>query len=533
MAATDIVFRRGRFFTAGDVPWAESVVVSGDRLAAVGGDGEVAAAYGPDTEVVDLGGRFALPGVTDAHFHTLMAGDALRRADLVHARDLAGIAPLVRGWADEHPASPWVLGRGWLHSSIPNGAPTRQMLDQVVADRPVFLDANDLHSGWVNTAGLAQLGIGAGTPDPPGGEIVRDGDGAPTGELKETAVALAWEHFASITTDAERDERLRAVLGALAAAGVTSVVDMALTPPDLAAMARAERADGLTARIRAHVLMAPDRDPAPQIEEAAALAARHASPWLSVVGIKIVSDGVIDACTAAMLWPFANGSHPPAIWEPDLLRPTVVAADAAGLQVAIHAIGDRAIRNALDAFEEAAGANGPTDLRHRIEHIELPDPEDIPRFGELNVTASMQPVHADPAIRDNWTAMLGDERSTRGFPWTAIGASTRLVLGTDAPTAPLEALHNLFIASTRRSALDRSIPAPPGEPTIPLDAALRGATIDAAWSCRDERERGSLDPGKLADFVVLDADPFDAGPESLLDATVVRTVVGGRTVFEA
>jgi len=533
MVAPETLYRRGRFFTAGDAPWAEALAVDGDRIAALGSDDEVGALAGPGTEVVDLGGAFVVPGITDAHFHTLMAGDALRRADLVHAKDLAEIQRLVRAWADENPDSPWVLGRGWLHSSIPSGAPSRQMLDEAIADRPVFLDANDLHSGWVNTLGLELLGISADTPDPAGGEIVRDGDGAPTGELKEMAVVLAWDHFASITSDSERDERLRAVLRALAAAGVTSVVDMALNVPDLYAMARAERAGTLTARIRAHVLLLPDRDPMTQVEDAAALASRYASPWLSVVGVKIVSDGVIDACTAAMLRPFSNGAHPPAIWEPDILRPAVLAADAAGLQIAIHAIGDRAIRIALDAFEEATREKGATSLRHRIEHIELPDPADISRFGELGVTASMQPVHADPAIRDNWTAMLGDERSTRGFPWTALDASTRLVLGTDAPTAPLEALPNLFIAATRRSALDRSLPAPPGEPTLALEAALRHATIDAAWSCRDEGERGSLEPGKLADFVVLDTDPFHEGPDSLLDARVVRTVVGGRTVFEA
>jgi len=533
MAVPDTVYRRGRLFTAGEAPWAEALAVADDRIVAAGGDRDIAALAGADTEVVDLAGAFVVPGITDAHFHTLMAGDALRRVDLVHAKDVEEICRLVRGWADENPASPWVLGRGWLHSSIPSGAPTRQMLDEAIADRPVFLDANDLHSGWVNTLGLERLGITAGTPDPAGGEIVRDGGGVPTGELKEMAVVGAWEHFASITTDAQRDDQLRSALAAVAAAGVTSVVDMAMNPAALDAMARADRAGTLTARIRAHVLLFPDRDLTPQIEEAAAFAIAHASPLLSVVGVKIVSDGVIDACTAAMLWPFSNGAHPPAIWEPAILRPAVLAADAAGLQVAIHAIGDRAIRNALDAFEEAARVNGPTGLRHRIEHIELPDPADIPRFGELGVTASMQPVHADPAIRPNWTAMLGDERATRGFPWTALRASTRLVLGTDAPTAPLQALPNLFVATTRRSALDRSLPAQSEEPTLELGAALRGATIEAAWSCRDEGERGSLEAGKLADLVVLDTDPFEAGPESLLDARVLRTVVGGRTVFES
>ena len=530
MTTPDTLYRNARIFSAAAEPWTDAVATAGDRIVGVGA--EALSAAGPATAVVDLDGAFVTPGITDAHFHTLMAGEAIRRANLVRARDLGEIQQLVRAWADANASSAWVLGRGWLHSSIPSGAPTRQMLDAVVADRPVSLDANDLHSAWVNTLGLGLLGINRDTPDPAGGEIVRDADGEPTGELKETAVMQTWEYFSGITTDEQRDAQLATALGAIAAAGISSVVDMALTRPDLEAMERAERAGTLTARIRAHVLLSETGDPLEQISDASALAAEHASPWLRVVGVKIVSDGVIDACTAAMLWPYANGTHPPAIWEPDALRPAVLAADAAGLQIAIHAIGDAAIRNALDAFEEAARVNGSSGRRHRIEHIELPDPADIPRFGSAGVTASMQPVHADPAIRDNWAAMLGDERANRGFPWTALLASTRLVLGTDAPTAPMEALPNLFIAATRRSGLDPSLPAPAGEAVLDLATALRGMTLEAAWSCGDDLERGSLEPGKLADLTVIDTDPFERGSEALLDAQVLRTVVGGRTVYE-
>jgi predicted amidohydrolase YtcJ len=248
--------------------------------------------------------------------------------------------------------------------------------------------------------------------------------------------------------------------------------------------------------------------------------------------VKIIADGVIDSCTAAMLWPFAGGAMPPPIWEMDVLDAAVAAADAAGLQIAIHAVGDAAIRCALDAFEAAAMQNGTSGRRHRIEHAELPDPADIPRFGTAGVTASMQPVHADPAIRVNWAAMLGDERRHRGYPWTAFDGLAPLALGTDAPTAPHEALHNLFVAATRRSALDPLLQAPEGEHGLDLETALRAMTIDAAWSCRDEDERGSLEPGKFADLVALDTDPFTDGPEALLEARVIRTVVGGRTVFD-
>ena len=207
MATPDTLYRNARVFTAAADPWTDAVATAGDRIVAVGA--AALSAAGPATAVIDLDGAFVIPGITDAHFHTLMAGEAIRRANLVRARDLAEIQQLVRAWADANPSSAWVLGRGWLHSSIPSGAPTRQMLDAVVADRPVSLDANDLHSAWVNTLGLELLGITRDTPDPAGGEIVRDADGEPTGELKETAVLQTWEYFSGITTDEQRTRSWR------------------------------------------------------------------------------------------------------------------------------------------------------------------------------------------------------------------------------------------------------------------------------------------------------------------------------------
>ena len=318
----------------------------------------------------------------------------------------------------------------------------------------------------------------------------------------------------------------------MAEAGITSVIDMALEPHALAAMVRAEANGTLTARPRAHRLLPEGQDQTPILEEVSRIAREHRSAWLRVMGVKIVSDGVIDSCTAAMKRPFANRTHPPPIWPPEVLNPTVTAADDMGLQVAIHAVGDAAIHGALDAFERAAKANGSSGRRHRIEHVEYVDAADVPRFGPLGITASMQPVHADPAIREHWAAMLGDDRAGRGYRWADLAESTVLALGTDAPTAPHEALGNLFVATTRRSALRPGLGEQDAQPPLDLEAALRHATIDAAWSCFDEGERGSLEPGKLADLVLLDRDPFSEGPESLLEARVVRTVVGGRVAYE-
>ncbi len=263
------------------------------------------------------------------------------------------------------------------------------------------------------------------------------------------------------------------------------------------------------------------------------LAAEAGTPWLRVAGIKLVLDGVIDACTAAMRHPYADGSNAAPIWPLDDLAPVVVAADAAGLQIAMHAIGDAASGIALDALEHAHAVNGDRHRRHRIEHLEYADPADIVRLARLGVTASMQPVHADPAIWANWAAMLGDERADRGFAWTEFtDAGARLAFSTDAPTAPHEALPNLYVAATRRSALDGSFPPSHPEYAVPLEDAVVHATRDAAASCLDDDVRGSIAPGLAADFAVLDRDPFTEGAEALLEARVVRTVVAGATVYE-
>lgn len=249
-----------------------------------------------------------------------------------------------------------------------------------------------------------------------------------------------------------------------------------------------------------------------------------------VTGVKLIVDGVIDGCTAALSEPYANGANADPIWDLDALAPVVAAADAAGLQVALHAIGDKAIRIALDALEHAAEVNGSRPRRHRIEHLEYTDPADISRLARLGVTASMQPVHADPAIQDNWRAMLGDARADRGYPWPEFtDAGARLALGTDTPTAHYHPLRNMYVAATRRSAVDPALPPNVPRYALPLADAIRHATADAAWSCL-AADQGRLEAGLLADLIVLDRDPFTEGPQALLDAQILRTVVGGRTV---
>jgi len=529
----------GTVFTADPQrAWAHAFGVRGNRIIAVGTDEDVIAAVGADAQVVDLNATLVIPGFIDGHFHTVSTGEAQLRVDLVRAKDLETIQRLVKQHAEAHPEAPWVLGKSWLFDAVPGRRPTAAMLDAVVPDRPVMLDANDYHSAWVNSAALRALGITDESPDPAGGRVDRDHEGRATGFLEETAAEqYAWAHLESNTDDAARLQFLRTAVADLNAAGVTGVIDMGLGESGLLAMATAEEEGWLDVRIVGHWLMSREgstADHLAQVAQAARLAQLHTSDRLRVTGIKFIVDGVIDGCTAHVTQPYTDGSLPEPIWDYDALAPVVAAADAAGLQCALHAIGDAAVRTALDAVENAAKVNGTSGRRHRIEHIEYLDPADVPRFAQLGVTASMQPVHSDPAIQDNWRAMLGAERAARGFPGRElVEAGAHLVLGTDAPTAPFAPLPNMFIASTRRSALDPSLPPNIPHFALPIDDAVRYATAAAAWSCFEEGQRGRIAPGLLADFVLVEPDVLAVDPEQLLTARVLMTVVGGREVYRA
>ncbi|WP_407358084.1 amidohydrolase [Microbacterium sp. LTA6] len=532
-------YLNGRIFTADPDPalaWAEALVIDDETIAYVGtAEGAPAA-----DETVDLEGRLVLPGFTDAHTHLLMAGAALGQVPLTAARSLDEIQTLLREARAANPDAAVLRGRGWLFDSVPDGAPTAAMIDVVVDDIPVYLDANDYHSCWVNSAALAELGITRETPDPIGGYFARDAEGEPTGLLYETAATqYAWAHRDETTTDADRDADVERVIDAYLAAGVTGAIDMAFDEFGLAALQRAEvrHGGGLPIRVAAHWIITntgDDDENLAQVARAAELAGDASSPWLRVVGIKLILDGVIDACTAAMRHPYADGSNAEPIWPVAQLNPVVVAADAAGLQIAQHAIGDYASEIALDAIEHAIALNGDRPRRHRIEHLEYAAPGTAERMARLGVTASMQPVHSDPAIFANWAEMLGDDRVDRAFPWPEYeDAGALLAFSTDAPTAPHEALANMYVASTRASALDRSVGAIHPQFALPLAAAIGHATRDAAASVGDGDWRGRIAPGFAADVIVLDTDPFTEGLASLLDARVIQTIVAGRTRYRA
>jgi predicted amidohydrolase YtcJ len=540
--AADILLLRGRVWTAEANPaWAEAVAVRGGRVIAVGTTSEVESLRGPQTEVIHLGGRLVLPGFDDAHVHLIDGSMSLDRVDLADLPDVPKIQARIKEWARAHPQKPWVVGGGWAYASFPGGLPVRQQLDAVVSDRPAFLESYDVHTAWANSKALALAGITRATRDPVGGVIVRDkATGEPTGVLKEKPAVDLVKLKVPEPGPAEKYQSLLKGLRLLNSLGITSVQDAGLLSPtqdveaDLAMLDRARREGRLSVRVAAAVEMEPDKALA-TVTLAKRLAARYRDAWLRVVGVKLFVDGVIESKTAAMLEPYAGDTSAGVPnWTAEALNEAVTVADREALQTWLHAIGDRAVRMALDAHEAALRANGRLDRRGRIEHLETLAASEYPRFKPLGVIASMQPLHANPDenVLSAWAGNLGEERVSRAWSWAAFEkAGVRLAFGSDWPVVTPSVLRGLYCAVTRKT----KDGTPPGgwlpQHAISLESALRHYTIDAAYASFEEAEKGSLDVGKRADLVVLSDDIFKGPPETLLKTKILLTLVDGKPVY--
>ena len=526
---------------AGPVPPGSptAVAVRHGRIAFVGDDASALRDWrAPRTRVIEARGGLVMAGFDDAHTHLLSGARSLDRVNLFGLETLDGILGAIRRWAAERPDAPWVLGRGWFYSAFPGALPTRAILDAAVPDRPAYLGCYDGHTGWANSRALALAGISAATPDPPLGVIVRDpASGEPTGALKEAAMDLLLAVVPTPTSDEYRAAVRRAVT-AMHAAGITAAQD-AWSEPELFPLARAMRDAGeLPLRLR----LAPPMEPGGSIADwhrrldgyDEAVATLPGDAWLSSGILKAMADGVVESRTAALLAPYADDPTTSGApnWEAHDLAAHVAAASGRGWQLEIHAIGDAAVRTALDAFEQAGDA---ATRRHRVEHIETIDPADIGRFGRLGAVASMQPFHADPSPGQIpvWADALGPERASRGWAWTSIlGSGGVLAFGSDWPVVPFDPLVAVHGAVTRQT--------PRGEPPdgwlpserLPLPAALSACTLGSAWAAHAERRRGTISAGLDADLVILDRDLLAEVPSAIIGTGVVATVVGGRLVHE-
>jgi len=533
----DLLIVNGKVFAADSAgTTAEAVAVRGNTILRIGTSSDLDTLRGPNTRVIDAKGGSVVPGFNDAHVHFIAGGFALNDVDLAGLNTLREVQAAISQFAAAHPGDGWLRGRGWLYTPFPGGSPTRAQLDEIVPDRPALMRCYDGHSVWVNSKALALAGITRDTPNPPNGEIVKDPKtGEPTGHLKESAARLV-DKVQPPQTDADRRAAIKTAVAHASQFGVTSIQNAGGSIEEMALYESAKRDGDLMVRGYLAFQANASTTEADADRMVETWKRMGQDPTLRTGIVKMFADGVIESRTAAMLAPYQNSKS---AGQPNLsaeeLNRVVAMLDKRGLQVQIHAIGDRAIRMSLDAFENAMKVNPAPERgrRHRIEHIEAVSEADIPRFGKLGVIASQQPMHV--ALGDMnqvkpsgpWPDNVGPERYMRAWAWRRIMAGGgRIAFGSDWPVAPLEAGQGIWLAATRVSQ--------PGgvDQAMPMADAIRGYTTWAAYAEFEDQRKGMLAPGMLADIVVLASDVFTTLPTKVTDVVVQSTVFDGKVVYE-
>lgn len=516
----------------------QALAVRDGRIAAIGSTAEIRGMASLGTRVIELAGESLLPGFQDAHIHPISGGLLRDRCGLNHLRSAAEYQGAVRAYAAAHPDRPWVIGGGWAMPAFPGGNPTRAALDAAVADRPAYLESRDGHSAWVNSRALELSGIGIGTLDPPDGRIERESGGAPAGTLHEGAMALVARRLPP-PTSTELAAGLAEAQHYLHSLGVTAWQDAGASPVELAAYRDAATGQRLTARVVACRLWDPHRG-LEQIPELVADGATTLVGRFASRSVKFFVDGIIENGTALMTEPYVALDGGPTrdrglpMVDPDVMRAAVVELDRLGWQCHFHAIGDGAVRLALDAIEAARTRNGPSDGRHHIAHLEVINPVDLPRFAALEATANIQPIWAvyDAQMHDLRIPVLGSRRVGWQFPFRSLQrAGARLAGGSDWTVSTPDPLLEVESAVTRVHADDRGVaPFLPDE-RLDLDMALRAYTIGAAYVNHLDHVTGSLEVGKLADLVILDRNLRAMGDGPIGEARVRQTFVEGREAY--
>lgn len=537
----DLVLHGGRIFTADAAgTWARALAVRGGRLACVGTDAEAMALAGPSTRVVDLRGRTVTPGFGDSHVHPKIGGLARIRCELHDARGKDAYLAIISAYAASHPDVPWILGGGWTLADFPGGLPRREDLDAIVPDRPVFLPNRDGHDAWVNSKALELAGITADTPDPAHGRVARGPDGTPLGTVHEGAM-LAVERFVPPPTP---DDMRAAILEGqryLHSLGITNWQDAWVTPVEQAAYLALAGSGELTGRVVGALWWERERG----IEQVEELVERRANGRLgrfNATSVKLMLDGIVENYTASMTEPYLDG-HGHATQnrgldfiEPVFLKEVVTRLDALGFQPHFHALGDRAVRQALDAVEAARTANGWTDTRPHLAHLQVVHPDDLPRFRQLGALANAQPYWAvdEDQMIELTRPFLADAPYSRQYPFRSLLANgATLVMGSDWSVSTPNPLLEMEVAVNRVSDESRGVTPPflPAE-RITLASALRAFTAGSAYAQHLD-EAGWLGEGRLADFAVLDRDLFDRAEGEIGEAAVVATFIEGVAVHEA
>lgn len=547
MQSADTVFAGGTVFTANPVrSTASAVAVRGGRIIAVGHD-EVRELVGPNTDVVDLSGRMLVPGFQDAHVHPVWGGLDMLRCDLSALQARTDYVARIGEYANANPELEWILGGGWSMSGFPGGTPLASDLDSVVADRPAFLPNRDGHGAWVNSRALELAGITKDTPDPADGRIERDSNGVPTGTLHEGAMSLV-NHLLPRTDDATLVEALLVAQSYLHSFGVTGWQDAIIgfygDAGDAGPAYRTASEQGLlTGRVVGAIWWDRTRG-VEQIPDLVAKRDAYSLGGFRATSIKIMQDGVAENFTAAMIDPYLDGHGHPTINDgmsfvpPEVLAEAAPALDALGFQLHFHAIGDRAVRESLDAIQAAIAANGRNDHRHHIAHIQVIHPEDVPRFRELGVVANMQSLWAalEPQMVELTLPFLGEPRSSWQYPFgDLLRSGATLAAGSDWSVSTPDPMAAIHVAVNRKAAREHAegdyetfLP----EQRIGLGTSITAYTAGSAYVNHLD-DCGTIEVGKLADLAVLDRDPFAHPADEIGDARVLQTFVGGQRVYAA
>jgi hypothetical protein len=532
-STADLLITNAAVYTVDEhQPQAEAVAVVGNRIAFVGRAAEAATWRGPRTIVIDGAGRSLLPGIIDSHFHLLWGALKLDDLPLWDAENLDQVAQMVRDYAAAQPQREWLLGAQLRYKAIPPDRPLdRHFLDALVPERPLCLVAYDTHTVWVNTEALRRGGILYGRTLPPGHEIVmHPASGMATGELREPEAFKPIRRLIPKKSDAEKRALLHRAMRLCAQHGITSVHNMDSSDGSLPLYLGLEDMGEMTVRIYIPYDVRPET-PLAALNEAADWKRLYQGNFVRTGAIKCFMDGVLESTTALMVEEYAGqpGNRGSALFSADHFAQIAVESDRLGLQIAVHCCGDGAVKRTLDGYALALQHNGRRDSRHRIEHIEVIDPPDIPRFAELGVIASMQPLHAPPMFQpgDVWQARTGQHRWPHSFAWQTLReAGAHLTFGSDWPVVTLNPMTSFAVALNRQ-------PWAPGHPSQrqTLEQTIRAYTRDAAYVEFQEATKGMIRVGMLADLLLFSANLFATPPEEIAQVQPVLTVCDGRIVY--
>src|ERR1700730_152499 len=545
-SVADLIVVHGKVYTMNAKhPWAQAVAVRSGKIVAVGDDAEIDKLRSPGTKVIDVGDRLVLPGFVDSHIHFFEGSIFLDRVHLEGAGNIVEIRKRLRDYAASHSGKGWIVGAGWDYAMFGRATlPPKRDLDELFPDAPVFLDGCDGHTAWVNSKALALAGISKDTRDPPNGTIVRDRQtGEATGALQEDDAIDMVRRVKPRATRAERLAALRSAMRLANQNGLTRVHAAGghfesndFDEFDLYDELR--RHGDLTLRMYIAYFLDPPELRPQDLEAIEAARQKYSGDWLAGGVVKLRLDGVVESHTAAMLDPYSDDPSVKGtlFWDPEKYKSAVLELDRRGLQLFTHAVGDDAVRIALDAYENAERVNHTSDQRHRVEHIETITSADIPRFGKLGVIASMQPLHAypDADTLGVWMQNAGPDPGSRAWPWHSIAAGGgRLAFGSDWNVVTLNPWEGLQNAVTRQTVVGKPAEGFLPQERISLDQAIEAYTLGAAFAGRRERTEGSLESGKLADLIIVSQNVFEIDPHKIAETKVLTTIVGGRVVYQS